>query len=236
VSTQALAGATGMPADELAVAQRVQQIQALVEQAGQAYSPASGTPSASFAATLQAASAAGAPSAGYGNQAGAVSASGYTPGALASGGSYPQAAGATGSAQYDPLVNQAAARYGLDPAILHGLIQQESGFDPNATSGAGAVGLTQLMPATATSLGVTDPTDPTQSIEGGARYLSQMMTQFGGDPSKALAAYNAGPGAVQRYGGIPPYTETQSYVAKVLAYADAYRQNSMGASTPGGIA
>jgi soluble lytic murein transglycosylase-like protein len=108
--------------------------------------------------------------------------------------------------------------------VLHGLIEQESGFDPSATSSAGASGLTQLMPGTASSLGVANPLNPTESIEGGARYLGQLMTQFGGNTEDALAAYNAGPGAVEQYGGIPPYAETQSYVSKVLGNAEAYRQ------------
>jgi soluble lytic murein transglycosylase-like protein len=116
-------------------------------------------------------------------------------------------------------ISAAAARNGVDPSLLTGLIRAESGFDPNATSAAGAQGLTQLMPGTAASLGVTNPLDPTQSIEGGARYLRQQLDRFGGDASKALAAYNAGPGAVERFGGVPPYAETQAYVRKVLGYA-----------------
>jgi soluble lytic murein transglycosylase-like protein len=144
------------------------------------------------------------------------------------------AAGSTGSAPYDDLVTSAAQRNGIDPALLHGLIQQESGFDPSATSGAGAQGLCQLMPGTAASLGVSNPLDPTQSIEGGARYLKQQLDAFGGDPQLALAAYNAGPGAVRRYGGVPPYAETQAYVQKVMGYANAYRGThpAMGAAAP----
>ncbi len=222
-------------AGEAAAAQRVQQIQTLIEQARETSLPGSG----SFAATLQAASptGAGGPSA-YGAATGASGAYPSMPTAAGTG-VYPGApAGAaeSNSGQYDVLVNQAAARYGLDPAVLHGLIQQESGFDPNSTSSAGAEGLTQLMPSTAASLGVTNPLDPAQSIEGGARYLSQMMAQFGGNVSDALAAYNAGPGAVQRYGGIPPYAETQSYVAKVLAYAEAYRRSPSASTAAGAIA
>ena len=124
---------------------------------------------------------------------------------------------------YDAQITAAATKYGLDPALLKGLIRQESNFNPGARSGAGAQGLTQLMPGTATSLGVTDPTDPAQAIDGGAKYLKQQLDRFGGDASKALAAYNAGPGAVAKYGGVPPYAETQNYVSKVLGYAAEYR-------------
>jgi soluble lytic murein transglycosylase-like protein len=127
---------------------------------------------------------------------------------------------------YGPLIEQAAARNGVEPSVLYGLIQQESGFDPSATSSAGALGLTQLMPGTASSLGVTEPLNPAQSIEGGARYLGQLLRQFAGNTADALAAYNAGPGAVQRYGGVPPYPETQQYVSKVLANAAAYGSSS----------
>jgi soluble lytic murein transglycosylase-like protein len=131
-----------------------------------------------------------------------------------------------GSTAYDALIQQAAQANGVDPALLKALIRQESGFDPNARSGAGAAGLTQLMPSTAAGLGVTDPTDPQQAIDGGARYLRQQLDAFGGDETKALAAYNAGPGAVQKYGGVPPYAETQQYVKNVLGYADAYRSST----------
>ena len=124
---------------------------------------------------------------------------------------------------YDGLILAAAQRYGLDPALLKGLIRAESNFNPTATSPAGAVGLTQLMPGTAAALDVTDRIDPAQSIDGGARYLRQQLDAFGGDVAKALAAYNAGPGAVRRYGGVPPYAETQAYVQRVQAYANAYR-------------
>jgi soluble lytic murein transglycosylase-like protein len=139
-------------------------------------------------------------------------------------------AGSQQGAQYAPLIEAAAARNGVDPAVLHGLIQQESDFDPSSTSSAGAEGLTQLMPSTASSLGVSDPLDPAQSIEGGARYLGEMLRRFGGNVEAALAAYNAGPGAVQQYGGVPPYAETQQYVSKVLGYAAEYRGSATASS------
>ncbi len=120
------------------------------------------------------------------------------------------ASAAAGSSAYAPLIEQAAARYGLDPAVLHGLIQQESGFNPSARSGAGALGLTQLMPSTAASLGVTEPLDPAQSIDGGARYLSGLLRRFAGNTVDALAAYNAGPGTVEQYGGVPPTPKPSS--------------------------
>jgi soluble lytic murein transglycosylase-like protein len=121
-------------------------------------------------------------------------------------------------------ITAAARRNGVDPALLAGLIKQESGFNPNAVSPAGARGLTQLMPGTAAGLGVGDPLDPAQAIEGGARYLAGQLRRFGGDTARALAAYNAGPGAVQRYGGVPPYAETQNYVRRVQAYAAELRR------------
>jgi len=122
---------------------------------------------------------------------------------------------------YDGLIEASAAKHGLDPALLKAVIQAESGFNANAVSSAGARGLTQLMPDTAAGLGVGDPFDPAQSIEGGARYLKAQLDRFG-DEALALAAYNAGPGRVVRYGGIPPFRETQDYVNRVLSYRDAY--------------
>ena len=120
-------------------------------------------------------------------------------------------------------ITAAASKHGIDPALLAGLVKQESGFNPNAGSPAGARGLTQLMPATAAGLGVTNVLDPIQNLDGGAKYLRQQLDAFGGDVTRALAAYNAGPGAVQRYGGVPPYAETQNYVRIVQANAAQYR-------------
>jgi soluble lytic murein transglycosylase-like protein len=134
--------------------------------------------------------------------------------------------GTTGSlagVPYGDEITAAARRNGIDPALLAGLVRQESNFNAAAVSPAGARGLTQLMPATAAGLGVANPSDPVQALEGGARYLRRQLDAFGGDVTKALAAYNAGPGAVQRYGGVPPYAETQAYVQKVQAFAAAYR-------------
>jgi soluble lytic murein transglycosylase-like protein len=193
------------PATEQSIAGRIEQLQALLAQVATASGAA---PARTPASTSEAAPASFA-----------------TALAAASGTAAGPEEGAGSSGEYDGLIQRAASRYGLDPAILHGLIQQESGFNPNSQSSAGAMGLTQLMPGTASSLGVRNPLNPTEAIEGGARYLAQLMSQFGGNPTDALAAYNAGPGAVSQYGGVPPYAETQSYVTKVLGYAETYRQS-----------
>ena len=115
-------------------------------------------------------------------------------------------------------MSRAAADTGLDPALIHAVIQAESGGNAQAKSSKGALGPMQLMPSTAADLGV-DPLDPVQNILGGSRYLAAMKKQFGSD-KLALAAYNAGPSAVERHGGVPPYAETQAYVRKVLQTRD----------------
>lgn len=143
---------------------------------------------------------------------------------LAAAGTTPATTTPSASGQpFGAEIDAAAAKHGIDPALLRALVRQESGFDPAARSPAGASGLTQLMPGTAASLGVTDPTDPVQALDGGARYLRQQLDRFGGDERLALAAYNAGPGAVSRHGGVPPYAETQQYVERVLGYAATER-------------
>jgi len=138
----------------------------------------------------------------------------------------PQPDWAAANLPYGDLIVQAAQRERLDPLLLGALIHQESGFQAGAVSPAGAAGLTQLMPATARWLGVSDPRDPAQAIAGGARYLSAQLDAFKGAEPLALAAYNAGPGAVQRYGGVPPYEETRRYVTAILAKRDSYRRQA----------
>ncbi|KRF37458.1 transglycosylase SLT domain-containing protein [Nocardioides sp. Soil805] len=117
---------------------------------------------------------------------------------------------------YSSLFERAGAAHGIDPALLAAVARQESGFDPAAVSPAGAQGLMQLMPGTASGLGVTDPFDPAQAVDGAARLLDDLIGRFG-QVDLALAAYNAGPGAVLRYDGVPPYPETRAYVQSVMS-------------------
>lgn len=129
-----------------------------------------------------------------------------------------EASGLSCSAQLDAIFDEAAAKYGVDAKFLKAIAKCESDFSTECTSRSGAMGIMQLMPQTAASLGVTNAYDPYQNIMGGARYISEKLAQYNGDKSLALAAYNAGSGNVAKYGGIPPFKETQNYVAKVMAY------------------
>ena len=124
--------------------------------------------------------------------------------------------------KWDALILDASTRYNVPATLIKAVCLAESGMHPNAQSRAGAQGLMQLMPATAASLNVTDPWDPKQSIDGGTHYLSKMIKRFGRDYRIVLAAYNAGPGNVSKYGGIPPFEETQVYVERVLDYRDMF--------------
>lgn len=129
-----------------------------------------------------------------------------------------EASGLSCSADLDAIFNEAASKYGVGAKFLKAIAKCESDFSTECTSRSGAMGIMQLMPQTAASLGVTNAYDPYQNIMGGARYISEKLTQYNGDKSLALAAYNAGSGNVAKYGGIPPFKETQNYVAKVMAY------------------
>ena len=121
-----------------------------------------------------------------------------------------------GSKDIESMILQSAKKYGVDPRLVSAVAETESNYRPDAVSSAGAVGVMQLMPETASSLGVQNIYDPSQNIDGGVKYLKEMLSDFNGDVRKAVAAYNAGPQAVKEYNGVPPYAETQNYVNKVL--------------------
>lgn len=126
--------------------------------------------------------------------------------------------------RYDAFIREGALLYRLPEAFVRAVMRVESNFYPDAVSNRGAMGLMQLMPGTATSMGVLDAFDPRQNVLGGARFLRVLANSFGGDLVRTIAAYNAGPGAVQRYNGIPPYAETRRYVQRVLTHYYEYRE------------
>jgi hypothetical protein len=132
--------------------------------------------------------------------------------------------------KFADLIAAAAGRYHVDSALIRALIHAESGFNPNARSHKGAFGLMQLMPGTALELGVADVAVPSQNIDGGVRYLAGLLQQFQGDVTLATAAYNAGPGSITRYGGVPPFEETQTYVRRVKILHERYRGHGFHAS------
>ena len=125
---------------------------------------------------------------------------------------------------YDPLIMEICQKYGVNCALVKAVIKAESDFNPRAVSQKGARGLMQLMPTTMKDLDVGDPFTPRENINGGVRFLKQLLTRFNNNIALTLAAYNAGAEAVEKYEGIPPYQETQHYVKKVLSYFDHYRQ------------
>jgi len=130
--------------------------------------------------------------------------------------STPKVDNSTAINSYDSIIESAALENNIDPNLVKAVIMQESGGNPEAVSPKGAKGLMQLMDGTAQMLGVTDPFDIAQNIYGGTKYLAKLITKFNGDIQKALAAYNAGPGNVEKYGGIPPFEETRNYVSSIL--------------------
>lgn len=132
---------------------------------------------------------------------------------------------AANSAEYEQIIKTCSEKYGVDSSLIKAVIHAESGYNPNAVSNKGASGLMQLMPGTAKSLKVANSFDPKDNVEGGVKYLRFLLDTFHGDVSLALAAYNAGLNRVAKYGGIPPYAETRTYVNRVLSYMQTYQAN-----------
>jgi soluble lytic murein transglycosylase-like protein len=202
------------PQDAAAALERIAQLQQLIAQTAAGFSSVS-----SSGGTAAPASDAAASSSDFSSLL--ASASSATTTSSAADGSTSSLDGGYGS-----IIDAAASQYGISPALLTGLIHQESDFDPNAVSSAGAEGLTQVMPENFAADGITNPFDPTQSIYGGAKQLSEDLSEFGGNVTDALAAYNAGSAAVREYGGVPPYTQTENYVTSVLNYAQQYSEQA----------
>ncbi len=131
--------------------------------------------------------------------------------------------------RYDHLISEAATTYGVDVDLIRAVIRAESNFNPRARSPVGAQGLMQLMPALQQDFGITNPFDPRENVMGGVRYLRKLLDMHGGNVALALASYNAGPGNVARYGGIPPFRETRNYVRKIQGFLTSM---SAGPTTP----
>ncbi|MDD2364989.1 MAG: lytic transglycosylase domain-containing protein [Desulfuromonadaceae bacterium] len=130
-------------------------------------------------------------------------------------------------AEFDQIIRNCSEKYGVNPSLVKAVIHAESGYNPNAVSSKGASGLMQLMPATARSLNVADRFNPKDNVEGGVKYLRFLLDTFRGDVVLAVAAYNAGLNKVAKYGGIPPYNETKTYVNRVLAYMKSYEESEI---------
>lgn len=128
-------------------------------------------------------------------------------------------------AEFEQLIRTCSEKYGVNPSLVKAVIHAESGYNPNAVSSKGASGLMQLMPSTAKSLKVADRFNPKDNVEGGVKYLRFLLDTFRGDVSLAVAAYNAGLNKVAKYGGIPPYNETRTYVNRVLSYMKSYQES-----------
>lgn len=131
------------------------------------------------------------------------------------------------------MISDTAYRFDLEPALMHAVVRAESGFNPHAVSRAGARGLMQLMPQTAIEVGVRDVFHPQDNLEGGASYLRGLLDRYSGNVHLALAAYNAGPGAVDSYGGVPPYAETQEYLRRVFRFRQEYLHDALRGPSPG---
>lgn len=129
--------------------------------------------------------------------------------------------------KYDPIIKRCSVKYGVDYALAKAIIKVESDFDHRAVSRKGALGLMQLMPETAKKLGVSDPFDPLENIEAGLRFFRYLLVRYHGDVRLALAAYNTGADVVERYGSVPPFPETETYVRRVLFYFELYRRHSV---------